>query len=77
MFREVWKTVETEVGEIGVVKTKRREKTGRKGAEEERKEEEPKKNRIIKVKKVVEKWKIWNDEEEVEKSGEETKKLVP
>lgn len=50
-----------------MVKTKRREKTGRKGAEEERKEEEPKKNRIIKVKKVVEKWKIWNDEEEVGK----------
>ena len=66
-----------------MAKAKRREETerekeiGRKGAEEERKEEEPKKNRIIKVKKVVEKWKIWNDEEKVEKSGEEAKKLVP
>ena len=33
--------------------------------------------RLIEVKKVAEKWKIWNKEEKAVKSKEKTKKLVP
>ena len=35
-----------------------------------------KKPKIIEVKRVVEEWKIWNEEEEAVKSEEEVKKLV-
>jgi len=31
---------------------------------------------MIKVKKIAEEWEIWDEEEEVVKSGEEVKKLV-
>jgi len=31
----------------------------------------------MKVKKIPEKWEIWDKEEEIAKSEEETKKLVP
>jgi len=31
----------------------------------------------LEVKKVIEKWEIWNEEEEAIKSKEEAKKLVP
>ena len=32
---------------------------------------------MMEVKKVAEEWKIWNEEEEVARSEEEAKKLVP
>ena len=32
---------------------------------------------MIDMKKVVEKWEIWNEKEEVARSEEEAKKLVP
>ena len=41
-----------------------------------KKKKKPKKDRIIKVKKVVEKWEIWNEKEELAKSEEEAKKLI-
>jgi len=42
----------------------------------EEKEEEPKKERTIEVKKIAEEWKIWNEEKEAVKSEEKAKKLV-
>ena len=35
------------------------------------------KTKVIDVKKVAEEWKIWDDDEEAERSEEEMKKLVP
>jgi len=56
-------------------KKREREETKRAEAEEGRKKK-PKKERMMEVKKVVEKWKIWDKGEEAAKSEEETKKLV-
>ena len=36
-----------------------------------------KKEKTVEVRKVVEEWKIWDEEEEVAKSEVEAKKLVP
>ena len=63
-----------------VAKTKRREeerreRKGKKEAKEEEKKE--KKKRIIKAKKVVEEWEIWDDKDKATKFEEKTKKLVP
>ena len=49
-------------------KTRREKETRRKRTEKIRKKEEKtKKSRMIEVKKVAEKWKIWNEEEEAKK----------
>jgi len=45
--------------------------------EEKEKKKKPKKEKTVEVRKVVEEWEIWNEEEEVAKSEEEAKKLVP
>ena len=47
---------------------------GRKREEQERRK--PKEKKLVKVKRVAEKWEIW-DEEGVAKSKVEAKKLVP
>ena len=78
--------MEAKVREIRMAETKRRrekkrerEETKRAGAEEKRKKKKkkkPKKERMMEVKKVAEKWKIWDEGEEAAKSEEEAKKLV-
>ena len=74
--------METKTGKIRVAKTKggreeeeRRKEIKRKGTRQKRKK--PKKERTIEVKKVAEKWEIWDEEEEVAKSEEEVENLVP
>jgi len=67
--------VETEARKVKVGKTKRRR--GEDIKREKTKNKKPKEKRTIEVKKVVEKWEIWKEEEEVAKSEEEAKKLVP
>ena len=42
----------------------------------EKNEEKMKKEGTMKVKKIAEEWKIWDEEEEAAKSKEEVKKLV-
>ena len=49
----------------------------RKGEKKEMRREREEEERIIDVKKVTEKWKIWDKEEKVENLVEEAKKLVP
>ena len=51
-----------------------KEEVGRK--REEKKKKKQKKGKTVEVKKVVEEWKIWDEEEEVAKSEAEAKKLV-
>ena len=46
--------------------------------EQEKKEKKkPKKERKIEVRKIAEKWEIWDKEKEVARSEEEARKLVP
>ena len=52
-----------------------KEEAGRK-REEKKKKKKQKKGRIVEVRKVVEEWEIWDEEEEVAKSEAEAKKLV-
>ena len=52
-------------------KTKREKETRR-----ERKGKKLKKKRTMEVKKIIEEWEIWNEEEVVVKSEEETKILI-
>jgi len=54
-------------------KSKRR----RNRKKEEEKGKKPKKERIMEIKKVAKEWEIWNEKEEVAKSEEEAKNLVP
>ena len=54
----------------------KRKKRKEKKQEEKKKKRKPKKNRMMEVKKVAEKWEIWNKKEETAKSEEEVKKLV-
>ena len=54
---------------------KRKEKKLERNRKKERKDTG--KKRKIEVRKVVKKWEIWDEKEEVVKSEEETKKLVP
>jgi len=49
----------------------------RKEEREKEKKKNSKKGKAIEVRKVVEEWEIWDEEEEVAKSEEEAKKLVP
>ena len=45
--------------------------------EEKKKKKKQKKGRAVEVRKVVEEWEIWDEEEEAVKSEAEAKKLVP
>ena len=77
IFREVWKTVETNAGKIGVAETKgeRGKRGSRKETRKEKRKEEAKKEKMIEVRKIVEEWEIWDEEEEVAKSEVEVKKF--
>ena len=57
-------------------------KQGKSGQHKQREKEKeqkkkPKKEKIIEVKKVAKEWEIQDEEKEVVKSEEETRKLVP
>ena len=65
-------------GKLGWEKQKEeeaKEEAGRKKEERDKKRKQ-KKGKMIEVKKVVEEWEIWDEEEEAVKSEEEAKKLV-
>ena len=71
-----WRPVQ---GKFGWEKQKEEEaekKAGKRREEKERKKKQ-KKRKMVKVRKVAEEWKIWDEEEEAAKSEEEVKKLVP
>jgi len=71
-----WRPVQ---GKLGWEKQKEEEakkEAGRKKEEKEKKKKQ-KKGRTVEVRKVVEEWEIWDEEEEAAKSEAEAKKLVP
>jgi len=53
-----------------------KEEAGKKREERDKKRKQ-KKGKMMEVKKVAEKWEIWDEEEEVARSEVEAKKLVP
>ena len=71
---DVWKENVLEELEAGEMEYEKAEE--RKEEKEKEKKKKPKKGKTMKVRKVVEEWEIWNEEEEVAKSEEEAKKLV-
>jgi len=66
-------------GKLGWEKQKEEEEKEEAGKRIEEKEKKKirKKGKTMEVKKVVEEWEIWDEEEEVAKSEAEAKKLVP
>ena len=55
----------------------RKEETGKEREEKAEKQKKQKKERTIYEKKIVKKWEIWDEDEEVTKLEAEAKKLVP
>ena len=59
-------------------KEKKRERNKRKeNGERRRREKKTRKENTIEMKRLAEKWEIWNEEEEVVKSEAEARRLVP
>ena len=68
----MYKVIEAKSEKVGIAETKRRRKKRSK-----KKKKKPKVKRTMKIKKVVEEWKIWDEEVEMAKLEEEKKRLVP
>ena len=71
-----WRPVQ---GKSGWEKQKEEEakEEAEKKKEEKKKKKKQKKGRTVEVRKIMEKWEIWDEEEEAVKSEAEAKKLVP
>jgi len=70
-----WRPIQEKSGWEKQKEEEVREEAGKR--REEREKKKTKKGKTMEVKKVVEKWEIWEEEEEAAKSEAEAKKLVP
>ena len=75
-YRKQWRPVQGK-SEWEKQKEEEAKEKARRKREEKDKKKKQKKGKTMEVKKVVEKWEIWNEEEEAAKSEAEAKKLVP
>jgi len=71
-----WRPVQGKLGWEKQKEEEAKEEAGRKREKKEKKKKQ-KKGRAVEVRKVVEEWEIWDEEEEAAKSEAEAKKLVP
>ena len=71
-----WRPVQWKSGRKKQKEEKAKEEAGKKREEKEKKKKQ-KKGKMMEIKKVAEKWEIWDKEEETAKSEAEAKKLVP
>ena len=71
-----WRLVQGKLGWEKQKEEEAKEEAGKKQEEKDKKKKQ-KKGKMVEVKKVVEEWEIWNEEEEAAKSEMEAKKLVP
>ena len=71
-----WRPVQEKSGWEKQKEEEAKEEARRKREEKEKKKKQ-KKGRAVEVRKVVEEWEIWDEEEEAAKSETEAKKLVP
>jgi len=58
-------------------KKKKQRKKQKKRKRKKKKKKKQKKGKTVEVRKVVEEWEIWDEEEEAAKSEAEARKLVP
>jgi len=70
-----WRPVQGKSGWEKQKKKKAKEKAGKKREEKDKKKKQ-KKRKTVEVKRVAEKWEIWDEKEEATRSEEEAKKLV-
>ena len=71
-----WRLVQEKLGWKKQKKEERKEEVEKRKEEKEKKKKQ-KKGKTVEVRKIVEEWEIWDDEEEAAKSEAEAKKLVP
>jgi len=71
-----WRPVQGKLGWEKQKEEEAKEEAGRK-REKKKKKKKQKKERAMEVRKIVEEWEIWDEEEEVAKSEAEARKLVP
>ena len=71
-----WRPVQGKLGWEKQKEEEAKEEAGKKREEKDKKKKQ-KKGKTMEVKKVVEEWEIWDEEEEAAKSEVEAKKLVP
>ena len=71
-----WRPVQGKSGWEKQKEEEAKEEAERKKEEKEKKKKQ-KKGKTVEVRKVVEEWEIWDEEEEAAKSEAEAKKLVP
>jgi len=74
-YGKQWRPVQGKSGWEKQKKEEAREEAGKK--REEKKKKKTKKGKTMEIKKIVEEWEIWDEEEEAERSEAEAKKLVP
>ena len=78
MLRRVWEAIETRTEEVWLAEAKRRR--GKRESREKREEWEMKREKgrkTVEIKRIVEEWEIWDEEEEAARLEEEVRKLVP
>ena len=71
-----WRLVQRKSGWEKQKEEKAKEEAGKKQEKKDKKKKQ-KKGKTMEIKKVVEEWEIWEEEEEAVKSEAEAKKLVP
>ena len=71
-----WRPVQGMLGWEKQKEEETKEETEKRKEEKEKKKKQ-KKGKMVEVRKVIEEWEIWEEEEEAAKSEAEAKKLVP
>ena len=71
-----WRPVQGKSGQEKQKEEEAKEEAGKR-REEKKKKKKQKKGKMMEVKKVVEEWEVWDEEEEAARSEAEVKKLVP
>ena len=71
-----WRPVQGKSGWEKQKEEEAKEEAGKKRKEKDKKKKQ-KKRKTMEIKKVVEEWEIWDEEEEAAKSEAEVKKMVP
>ena len=74
-YRKQWRPEQEKSGWQKQKEEKAKAEVGRKLEEREKRKQIGRK--MVEIKRVVEKWEIWNEKEEAARSEEEAKKLVP
>jgi len=72
-----WRPKQRKLGWQKQKEEEAKEKAGKRRKEKAEQKKKQKKKKMIEVKRVAEKWEIWDEEEEAAKSEAEAKKLVP